>query len=179
MTWQRVSCFALLLFAFPLLSEEPKPATLEQIQKALDWSKGEIQGKGPFKAGDKVEIKFELRNTTSDDYIRPVPSNSEKQIIGVNQAWIERIGNDSKIPPYDVAKGPAKRGTKYGAGGAIIPWPEKIKGKEKVMQRNVAIDTKDFPPGKYRITMDYADAKNDKSIKSTTIEFEIAGPPKK
>ncbi len=179
MSWQRISCFTLLLFAFPILSEEPRPATLEQIQKALDWNEGKIITKSPFKVGDVVEIEFELKNTTSEEFKRPPQKGSSPLLIGDNQAWCERIDSDSKSSSSGSKKEPVKRNTKLAAGGTQMDWPETIKPNQVVNKRLVRIDTKDLQPGLYRVKIEYRNTITYKVFKSTTIDFELVANPKK
>ncbi len=160
-------------FAARGAAEDEKPDTIEKVYKSLQLSPGEVAGDGPFKPGDKLKVRFSLTNKTSED-LRPPPYNLGKRsvpVIGLQQAWIERLGENKTIAA--IPKTAGREGAKYAAGGTIIVTPDTIKGRDKVDLRVSDTDTTGYPPGKYKVTLQYKALNFSTVLQTKTVEFEL------
>ena len=158
--------------AAPKAKEPALPKDADPIYKSIRLMPGEIDGDGPYVVGQTIKFKFHLQNTTSTDVALPQIKLSSGDVPspGIEQGWIERLGKDPQILAR--AKTDSRQGAKYADGGTFIFGPEKIKGTENFNLKKRELDTKDYPPGKYRYTLELRDAKN-RVIQSETIDFEL------
>ena len=143
---------------------------MKAIYSAMSLEKV-VVNKEKYKSGEQVVLTYELTNSSSSVLL--VPENRDYSrpfhLAGIHQKWIERLGADSTIPT--MPKRIARDGSKYAAGGAIIPTGPRLSPFESIPFRSTS-DTGGFPAGTYRIHVEYKDLKNN-TLQTASTEFEI------
>ena len=175
MTTLRLALFVCALFLVPqLAAADDKTTKIETIYAALEL-KAEIDGKGPFKVGDTIRFNFELKNNTSEDLYPPTKAKNPRPNalpgeIGGEQAWIERLGRDATIAVQPARTG--RQGRMYAEGGWTVQLQTVVKGDDSLPLHDRKIDTTGYPPGKYRVTMEFKGL-NFKVLQYKAVEFEL------
>jgi hypothetical protein len=124
-------------------------------------------GKQPARVGDPIVFSFEVVNRSGQELMIPV--KNQFHVFGTQQVWIERMGMDSKIPvmPPRVAyyKG------RYAQGGSdILARPVVVKGES--FRFNRTINTDGFPPGSYRVHVEFKD-RNHTVVQTVHADVEL------
>jgi hypothetical protein len=124
---------------------------------------------GELRVGETVQVNYRLVNVSSQ-------SIAIAKIPGTLQHWIERLGDDSSIPP--IPRQIARSGNKYAAGGYVarlfLPdTPAVLEDGAGVNCPTKSIDTQNYPPGRYRCTIEYKDGS--RIYQTEQVEFELLG----
>ena len=130
---------------------------------------------GPYHTGDTVRFQIRMFNSAGRpiDALHMEKSNT-KYGIGMAQFWIERLGNDDRIPA--IAANLSKVGRKYAAGGVPFESLARVAaGDEVVLDRELQTDYRGdkFPPAKYRYYFEYRSQDNKVSYQFGQLEFEL------
>ncbi len=128
--------------------------------------------KATYSLGEEVKIYYQLVNRSDKQLI--VPENNKFSqpfhLLGSVQHWIQRLGEDSVIAGIpDRVK---KIGSRYGAGGTIVPTGTAFNPKQSLAFSKV-IDTKGYPPGYYRYYVEYQTLNTNILIQAETVDFRI------
>ncbi len=159
----------------PIKKGPDVPATPEDA--ALDLV-AQSQRVESLKAADsatmpnQIDISFSIVNRSGIEV--PVPlterGNSGPKHFGyMLRYWVERLGDDPKIPALSTAP---RQGKLHGLGALVVIAPATIK-KDGVFFQNIGRPVKGYPPGKYRLTVEVHNIKNDKLHQSASTDFEV------
>lgn len=165
---------AFCVFATPILAQEVADR-MAPIYKALKLTPCELTAKGPFTPGDVIIVKCGIKNVSNNTLNIPLTAgvrSAPAYVLGGHQFWLERIGDDRDIPA--VKPNTFRNGTRYAAGGAEIR--SKAIAKSEVINFTIGgkVDTKDFPPGKYRISVEFRAKGNEQVVLQTeSVDFEL------
>jgi hypothetical protein len=145
---------------------------VESIYKALKISNVQIVG-GPFSVDDIVTVAYKLTNTSDDDLRVPVDKSYSRpfNLVGSRQHWVERQGDESTIPGISPRIG--RQGSKYAAGGSIIPTKATIAAGESLSFQQ-RVSTKGYPAGKYTYYIEYKKVGGG-ILQTEKIDFELTG----
>jgi serine/threonine protein kinase len=149
---------------------ESLTAAMAPVYKAMRISNAQVSG-GPHAVGDTVTIKYNLTNTSAQDLQIPIDRSYSRpfRLVGVHQHWVERQGKDSTIP--SLAKGPARKGRLYAAGGSIIPTDAVIPaGMGPAFSPQ--LNTTGYPPGDYKFVIEYKAVRGD-VIETSEVDFTL------
>lgn len=148
----------------------PENPQMAVIYKSLKLTKPRIVG-GPFAPGDAVKVAYELTNSTDVELQIPVDESLPQPFnhVGMRQHWVERQGDDHSIPgqPPQIAR----QGSKYAAGGTIIPTKATLAARESLPFQQ-SLSTKGYPAGKYSYYIEYKNVRGD-MLQTEKIEFEL------
>ena len=149
-----------------------KTTNMQDVYKSLTLGGGSLLGEMPHAAGDSLKIQFELKNTSTLELYPPtvMQQNGAFRLVGDYQFWIERLGNDSTIEAEGTARS-FREGKRYAQGGNGISSPPSIKPEGLVMIAH-ALNTKGFPAGRYRFTVEYQTPER-KVLQTKSVEFEL------
>lgn len=149
------------------IPEDPQMAV---IYKSMKITEPRIVG-GPFSPGDVVMIAYELTNTSDAELQIPVDDSFTRpfNLVGTRQHWVERQGDDHSIPGQSPQIG--RQGSKYAAGGTIIPTKATIAARESLPFQQ-SLSTKGYPAGKYTYYIEYKKVREG-TLQSETVEFEL------
>ena len=143
---------------------------MEAIYKSLKITKARIVG-GPFTAGDMVTVSYELTNSSDAELRIPVDKSFTRPftLVGSRQCWVERQGDDSTIP--GIPPQTARQGSKYAAGGSIIPTKATIAAGESLPFQE-RVSTKGYPAGKYTFYIEYKKIREG-IVQTEAVDFEV------
>jgi len=144
---------------------------MESIYSSLKITNARIVG-GPFSVGDTVTVAYELTNTSYTALRVPVDKSFSRpfNLVGTRQHWIERKGDESAIP--GISPRIAREGSKYAAGGSIIPTKSTI-GAGESLSFQQRVSTKGYPAGAYTYYIDYKKVRGD-TLQTVKVDFELA-----
>lgn len=166
--------FRIVLENTPLPTKTPTPQITPSLMETI-YNAIKIENLGTdqtiFTIGDQISIHYEFVNRSDSALIVPLNNqySNPYYLVGVKQSWIERLGDDSSIPPLNYV---TRSGSKYAVGGEIIIWSEVIKSQEK-LECYVSLNTKGFPEGKYRYYVEYKRLDNHYVIMTVSFDFEL------
>lgn len=143
---------------------------MESIYKSLKITNARIVG-GPFAAGDIVTVAYDMTNSSDVELQVPVDNSYSRpfNLVGTRQHWVERQGDESTI--QGIPERIAREGSKYAAGGSIIPTNTRIAAGESLgfEQR---ISTTEYPAGKYTYYIEYKKIRGE-TIQTEEVHFEL------
>jgi hypothetical protein len=140
------------------------------IYKSLKITNPRIVG-GPYSPGDVVMIAYELTNTSGAELQIPVDESYSQpfNLVGTRQHWVERQGDDQTIPAF--SKVIRREGSKYAAGGTIIPSKATMAAGESLSFQE-RLSTRGYPAGKYTFDIEYKKLREG-ILQTEAIDFEL------
>ena len=136
-------------------------SSLEEIYGALrPQNLRTTTGGTTFAQGDSPVFLLDLVNTSDQPLVIPLTNffGSTFHLVGVKQAWLERLGADPTIP--SIPSIISRKGTWYASGGEILaleglPGNTIPPGGRVTRQAGLFYSTAGFPSGRYRFHVEY------------------------
>lgn len=126
-----------------------------------------------FMIGENVSVEYCLTNTSGRDLDIPVNTEFSERffLVGVQQYWVERLGNDPVIASMPLRI--SRDGRRYAAGGSIITSKRLITAGDQLYLYS-QLDTKEYPPGNYRYYIEYKKLNNVHAvIQCEHVDFQL------
>jgi hypothetical protein len=178
--------FVILFLLVGVLPTKPiiAQSSMEDIYASVKIENMRLD-KSVYYSGELVQFDYDFVNRSSNILVIPVNYDYSQPhcLIGIDQKWIERLGDDKTIPPLE---GMGRKGSWYAAGGSII----NVGSCEMLPDGSVAswigrhVNTTDFPLGDYRLYAEYKKLFGDviqtatDVIQTATIDFTVVQGPK-
>jgi hypothetical protein len=171
MHWKRN--LALLALSGLAFATPARASTMEEIYAALKLE--DLRAAPSYTAGEIVEPTFSLVNRSTETLVVPLNTDFSQpfHLVGVLQAWIERLGPVKTIP--SIPPQTYFDGSRYAAGGTVVPvedlpgfaWPAGL-ARSYVWGLNTA----GYPDGTYRFFMVYQRLDNS-VVESASVDFTV------
>lgn len=151
-------------------SKEVANPEMDLIYQSMKITNAKVVG-GPFSPGDQVKVVYDLTNTSEVALQVPLNKSFSRpfNLVGAMQHWIERQGDQDTIPAIPERIG--RKGSRYAAGGSIIPTKNTISAGE-VLPFEQRLTTTGYPVGKYIYFIEYKKL-GEGIIQSEKVEFEL------
>jgi hypothetical protein len=149
--------------------QPPDPNPLQDLYAALrPEDLATLDGRGAFTAGEEITFRYELVNRGSWELVVPLIDfyGDLFYLAGSEQAWVQRLGDDSSIPC--LSSSVVDDEGRYAVGGQILAFPgspgPRVAPGDALPRNAVLYDTSCFATGQYRYFVEYRRLAEDGAI---------------